>query len=386
MMLRFPKVLALVAAALTTVGVFAQAPQTPAPTTGETYWLPPRFSDAFVPVAIDDLWNKIMVVVIITSIVVYGVFLWCMIAYRKKDGKKAQYTHGNHTLEIVWTIIPAGILVWLAFAQMPAWREMKVPQEFPNEANQVRVQIFAQQFAWNFRLAGNDGKFESYLPAKASADAKKWLKENTEGGVDNPADPTAPGRIFADAIATMPKLRNSGKYWDAADDDDVISAGTLIVPANRVIRADLRSVDVIHALYIPSARFKQDAVPGKPMDIHFTMTTVTHTLDPKDPTKLVAKYSQDVWSDGQKLEGKSQDFYLEIACAELCGGNHTKMGAKLFVLSSEDWDRWNAAMSSKMLGENDRRNDQNIWRLWNNQDKVRPWEKLLPPAPKYPGE
>jgi heme/copper-type cytochrome/quinol oxidase subunit 2 len=385
-MSRFPKVGVLAAWFLAAAGVVAQDPRLPAPKDGSSYWLPPRFSEAYVPLEIDGLWNNIMVVVTITSIVVYGIFLWCMVAYRKKEGQKALFTHGNHTLEIVWTIVPAGILVWLAFAQMPAWRQMKVPQDFPTDKNQLRLEIFAQQFAWNFRLPGNDGKFESFLSDKARADAKKWLKENTEGGIDDPSDPSAPGRIFEDAIPTMPKLRDSGKYWDNADDDDILSAGSLVVPANRVVRADMRSVDVIHAFYIPSARFKQDAVPGKPMDIHFTMSRVTHKLDEKDPTKLVALYYDDVWVDGVKQEGQRRDFVLEIACAELCGGNHTKMGAKLFVLSESDWDKWNQAMSAKAAGENDRKNDQNVWRLWNNQDKVRPWERMLPPVPKYPGE
>jgi heme/copper-type cytochrome/quinol oxidase subunit 2 len=115
MMSRFSKVGALAAWFFAAAGAMAQDPRMPAPKDGSSYWLPPRFSEAYVPLEIDGLWNNIMVVVTITSIVVYGIFLWCMVAYRKKEGQKALFTHGNHTLEIVWTIVPAGILVWLAF-------------------------------------------------------------------------------------------------------------------------------------------------------------------------------------------------------------------------------------------------------------------------------
>jgi cytochrome c oxidase subunit II len=38
---------------------------------------------------------------------------------------------------------------------------------------------------------------------------------------------------------------------------------TLFVPQNQPVRVDLIAQDVLHSLYIPAFRIKQDMVPGK---------------------------------------------------------------------------------------------------------------------------
>ena len=49
----------------------------------------------------------------------------------KYDGEaerseQANYIHGSHTLEVVWTIIPAATLLFLAIYQMNAWANVKM--------------------------------------------------------------------------------------------------------------------------------------------------------------------------------------------------------------------------------------------------------------------
>ena len=48
---------------------------------------------------------------------------------------------------------------------------------------------------------------------------------------------------------------------DPAAKDDVVT-GTMYLPVDREVDVSLRSVDVIHSFFVPSLRFKQDAVPG----------------------------------------------------------------------------------------------------------------------------
>jgi cytochrome c oxidase subunit 2 len=69
----------------------------------------------------------------------------------------------------------------------------------------------------------------------------------------------------------------------------------------------MHAQDVVHSLYIPAMRFKQDTVPGMEIQSHFT------------PTK-VGTY--------------------EIACAELCGIGHYRMRAAVRVLSEEEFAKW----------------------------------------------
>jgi cytochrome c oxidase subunit 2 len=91
----------------------------------------------------------------------------------------------------------------------------------------------------------------------------------------------------------------------AAKDDTVV--GTMVLPVNRQVELSLRAQDVIHSFFIPAMRFKQDAVPGLRIQMHFT------------PDKI-GEY--------------------EIACAELCGLGHYKMHAVLRVVSEADYNSW----------------------------------------------
>src|SRR5262245_20116164 len=55
-------------------------------------------------------------------------FLW---KYGTRPEAKALYTHGNHRLEIIWTIIPAGILVFIALYQFGTWTDIKFKSHLP---------------------------------------------------------------------------------------------------------------------------------------------------------------------------------------------------------------------------------------------------------------
>jgi len=100
---------------------------------------------------------------------------------------------------------------------------------------------------------------------------------------------------------------------DAAAKDDVVT-GTMYLPVNREVDITLRAVDVIHSFFVPSLRFKQDAVPGLAIHMHFTPTEVGE---------------------------------YEIPCAELCGLGHYKMHGMLHVVSQEDFDKWLAAREAE---------------------------------------
>ena len=88
-------------------------------------------------------------------------------------------------------------------------------------------------------------------------------------------------------------------------------------------------------------RLKQDAVPGKPMPVWFR------------PTQLGE------W---------------EIACAELCGNNHTTMRARVTVVTQAEYDKWIQEESAKKNGTIERAEGaDNVWMHW--------WRQGLRPAP-----
>jgi cytochrome c oxidase subunit II len=283
----------------------------------KTFWLPERASSDALPVRIDQLWNIILWITGITLVLVFLAMAYFLVKYRAVPGRKAKFVHGNHTIEIVWTIVPAVILVWLGFTQVPDWSLAKVPANFPKPEDSTVVQVLAQQFEWAFRQPGPDGKYESYDPAKARTELEAAQKEGEEAVKE--FDPTA------------------NRYFGKEDDDDVVSK-TLVVPVNKPVLIEQRSVDVIHSFWIPVMRIKQDVVPGKPMPVWFK------------PTKIGE------W---------------EIACAELCGNNHTTMRATIRVLAQEDYDSWIKDEVAKKQGGIDRANTEDIWAHWFRQG-VRP--------------
>ena len=74
---------------------------------------------------IDSLFYLIYYITAVTFILVTVLMVWFLIAYRHKEGRRATYTHGNTTLEIIWTIIPAAILIVLSFMSVSTWANIK---------------------------------------------------------------------------------------------------------------------------------------------------------------------------------------------------------------------------------------------------------------------
>jgi len=173
-------------------------------------WLPEDVS-TFGP-KIDQMFYLIYYITGVTFFLVTGLMIAFLILYRHRDGRRATYTHGNTTLEIIWTIVPALILVMLAFMSKAQWDLIK--KNAP--PGDVIVQVTAKQFNWEVLYPGPDGKF--------------------------------------------------GTPDDFQVDNDVH------VPVNKVVRVLLRSKDVIHSFFVPVLRLKQDALPGREIVMWFQAT------------------------------------------------------------------------------------------------------------------
>ncbi|HEY2930279.1 MAG TPA: cytochrome c oxidase subunit II [Acidobacteriota bacterium] len=161
---------------------------------------------------------------------------WVLFRYRDRGGK-AVYTHGNNRLELVWTIATAVIFFALNIMGQKVWADLRF-QSAPADA--IRIEVYGQQFVWNIRYAGKDGKF-GRTDAKLISDS---------GGNPLGIDDT-----------------------DPAGKDDIV-APTMAVPVNRPVEITLRAKDVTHAFFVRELRIKQDAVPGMAIPIHFTATQI----------------------------------------------------------------------------------------------------------------
>src|ERR1700739_144557 len=86
-------------------------------------WLPEDVS-TFGP-KIDQMFYLIYYITGVTFLLVTGLMIAFLILYRHREGRRATYTHGNTTLEIIWTIVPALILVVLSFMSVSTWANIK---------------------------------------------------------------------------------------------------------------------------------------------------------------------------------------------------------------------------------------------------------------------
>ena len=193
---------------------------------------------------------------------------WMVWKYRDtgKAGDRGLYTHGSNRLEVVWTVVTAVIFITLGIMGQSVWAQLRL-HDAP--AGSYVVEVVAQQFQWNFHYPGKDNVFGKTDPKLIDDSALNFI------GLDE-SDPNA-------------------------KDDSVTAA--LALPVNRPVELRLRSKDVIHNIWVPPLRFKQDLVPGMEIKVHFT------------PNK-VGKY--------------------ELACAELCGQLHFKMKSFLLVLPEDE--------------------------------------------------
>jgi cytochrome c oxidase subunit II len=184
------------------------------------YWLPLDVSEHGH--TIDHLFYFILwltgAVFVVTEVALFW-FLW------RYDGKEKVktgiYTHGSHSLEIVWTIIPAATLLFIAIYQMNAWAESKIINP----------------------AAGPDGIL-------GTAD-------------DMPPTLEVTGRQFEW------RLRYPGKNNQLGDSDDIFVVNDMHLPVNEEILIDLKSADVLHSFFLPNLRVKQDAVPGMKIPVWF---------------------------------------------------------------------------------------------------------------------
>lgn len=196
--------------------------------------------------------------------------------------------HNQHRLEITWTIIPAGILLFIAFAQVGTWEEIKYLSRMPKPNQQPQqIEVAARQFEWRVRYPSPERLAE-------------WDK--------NPD--------LANDFATTPH------------EDDIHVVNEVHTWKEQKVLVQLKTRDVIHSFYLPNLRLKQDALPGKTIPVWF------------EAVESNTVHQGDRWVDGggAGADGKPNDAtkVWELACAELCGWGHYKMIGRLYVHESRD--------------------------------------------------
>ncbi len=110
--------------------------------------------------SIDDLWDILLLIGTIVFVLTELALLFVVWKYR--NNKDPKHTHGNTKLEILWTLIPAFILVFIA---VPTVRTIFETQA-PAPANALKVEVIGHQWWWEFKYPeyGVTTANELYIP------------------------------------------------------------------------------------------------------------------------------------------------------------------------------------------------------------------------------
>lgn len=240
----------------------------PEPSSVHGDWIRSMFQWTLLPTAI---------IFVLTHIVLFW-FAW---RYRANEKNKKRVVHfaDSTKLEIVWTAIPAVVMVVLVVIGLDNWN--KITGDPPDDS--IIIEATGKQFAWDLRYSG--------------ADNELGAKTVHQIGSDNPL----------------------GMDWhDKRSVDDFI-ADTLVLPVNANIYMKLNSIDVLHSFYLPHFRVKMDCVPGIPTRFWFTPTKTTKQM---------------------RKETGDRKFNYELACAELCGASHWNMRKPVKVVEQDEYEAW----------------------------------------------
>ncbi len=213
-------------------------------------------------------------------------FIYALVRFRRSRNPKANYfgvrNHASNYIEGAVALVELVLLVGVA---VPFWAT--AVDKFPKESDATRIQVVAQQFAWNVRYPGKDGVF--------GRQDMRFVTDTNVFGLD---------------------------FTDEHSKDDLQTLNDIHVPLvknpdgnNKPVIIYISSKDVVHSFKVIALRVTQDAIPGMRVPIWFRPTT----------------------------EGRFQ-----INCAQLCGNGHSGMVNGFIVVESQQaYEKW---LASKQPG------------------------------------
>ena len=250
-------------------------------------------------------------IIFFTQTITQGLLHYFAYKYRGEKGKKALFYADNDRLEAIWTIIPVIVLAGLILYGLYTWTDIMTVEE--NEEALV-VELYAQQFNWKARYAGEDGVL---------GDANVRFLQDFDGKNLVGIDATDPNGF-----------------------DDVV-VQELHLPAGREVIFKMRSQDVLHSAFMPHFRAQMNCVPGMITEFAFTPTVTTEEIRQTDAMKAKVKKinrirrekSQDLLAKGEEpLEPYVFDYLL--LCNKICGASHYNMQMKIIVETPQEFDKW----------------------------------------------
>lgn len=179
-----------------------------------------RVQDGFLPRSasqngehVTALWNGAWIAALGVGVIVWGLILWCVVAYRRKKDDTALpvQLRYNVPMEILYTVIPVFMIAVLFYYTARDEATLLDTSKKPD----VVVNVVGKKWSWDFNYV-NEQTFESGTQAELTGE---------------------PG-----AEKTLP---------------------TLYLPVNKRVEFVLTARDVIHSFWVPAFLQKLDMIPGR---------------------------------------------------------------------------------------------------------------------------
>ena len=254
----------------------------------------------------------VLVIIVLITLLVLGLLLWIIVRHNRKANPVPKKFSHNTLIEVIWTVVPALILVAIASQSFPnlyyqdvvpnlqqitdkseklladgkgSQHERFTKDYFPEAAEKGFVNVKAQGNQWNWTYTYPDLVDDSGYPLE-------FVSNPVHVGV------STDGANYADA---------TGRSDYASKPRNLAVDYPMVVPQNRYIRYYTAAADVIHSWTVPAFGVKTDAVPGR-------------------------------LNEGWFLVEQPGIYYGQ--CSELCGVNHAYMPIEVRVVSQEQFDAW----------------------------------------------
>jgi cytochrome c oxidase subunit 2 len=253
------------------------------------WWIPRSVSSYSGQV--DTLYYWILGVTAFFFVLTEVILVYNMVRFVHEPGRKSQFTHGNHRLEMLWTVVPGVILFLLAVLQINAWADIKYPShlramldQHPDQFQQMEVTT--RQWEFRIRYASPDRMAGWTDKAKAMEDYDHRLPERR---------------------------------------DDIYDVNDIHTWKGQKVLIYLKTRDVNHAIFIPAIRVKQDSMTGRTIPLWF------------EATESNTKRDGTTWKDGFRPDGTEDKSYIwDMVCTHYCGTRHSLMRGKLYVHPTKD--------------------------------------------------
>jgi cytochrome c oxidase subunit 2 len=217
------------------------------------------------------------------------VVVYSLVRFRRPVGDSSDglAIEGNLPLEIVWTAIPAVVILFVGIYSYDIYERMGGMAPLMDHAAMEHTAMEHTAMAQASRPGGSDSP-------------RIW------GGIGPAAVSDRNGG--AQAVASLPVEVTAMQFafiFHYPEGD--ITSGELHVPLGQPVELRMEARDVIHAFWVPQFRLKQDVIPGQTTRLSFTAT-------------------------------KAGTY--PIVCAELCGAYHGGMRSNVVVHEPKAFEAW----------------------------------------------